>query len=211
MKKTRCRSTAMVFLSCAIMVLSAVCVYAAEDLSVPLERPAIKAKKPSECVLLGVAVAGERLVAVGALGRIVFSDDCGLTWRQAVVPVSVTLTAVHFVSAKKGLALGHSGVVLHTDDGGETWGRRLDGRDAAALILEAVRAKAAMGDGVDAAYERELANAQLYVDDGPDKPFFDFYFEDTQKGFIVGAYNLIFRTQDGGRSWYRETLRDRAP
>jgi photosystem II stability/assembly factor-like uncharacterized protein len=131
----------------------------------------------------------------------VFSDDNGGAWNQAIVPVSVTLTAVHFVSAMKGLALGHSGVVLDTVDGGETWDKRLDGRDAAALILEAARAKADTGNVVHEAYERELANAQLFVDDGPDKPFLDFYFENEQKGFIVGAYNMIFRTEDGGSSW----------
>lgn len=200
MKKTACRPAAMVLLSMAIMVLSSVCVRAAEDFAGPLDRPAVKAKKPMKCVLLGVAVAGERLVAVGERGRIVFSDDYGLTWRQAVVPVSVTLTSVHFVSAMKGFVLGHSGVVLDTVDGGETWGKRFDGRQAVKLIFESC-VKAATGKVVDESYERVLANAQCFVDDGPDKPFLDIYFEDEQKGFIVGAYNMIFRTEDGGRSW----------
>ena len=200
MKKTVCRHAAMVLLSLAIMALGSVCVRAAKDFTGPLDRPAVKAKKPIKCVLLGVAVAGERVVAVGERGRIVFSDDYGITWHQAVVPVSVTLTSVHFLSAKKGLALGHSGVVLDSVDSGETWTKRFDGRQAGKLIFEAC-VEAATGKVVDEAYERVLTNAQCFVDDGPDKPFFDFYFENEQKGLIVGAYNMIFRTEDGGRSW----------
>ena len=201
MKKTGCRLAATVVVSWAIMALSSACVLAVENFANPLDRPAIKAKIPAKCVLLGVAVAGERLVAVGERGRIVFSDDLGATWQQAAVPVSVTLTAVHFLSAKKGLVLGHSGVVLETVDGGETWRKRLDGRRAVEMILESAQAKADSANGADEKYKQVLANAQLFVDDGPDKPFVDLYFENEQSGYIVGAYNMIFHTQDGGQSW----------
>jgi photosystem II stability/assembly factor-like uncharacterized protein len=40
-----------------------------------------------------------------------------------------------------------------------------------------------------------------YVEQGADKPFLDVWFEDEKNGYIVGAYNLIFRTTDGGKSW----------
>ena len=36
---------------------------------------------------------------------------------------------------------------------------------------------------------------------GPDKPFLDVWFADAQNGYVVGAYNLIFRTGDGGKTW----------
>jgi hypothetical protein len=38
----------------------------------------------------------------------------GRQWRQASVPVSVTLTAVSFATPQLGWAVGHAGVVLHT-------------------------------------------------------------------------------------------------
>ncbi len=37
--------------------------------------------------------------------------------------------------------------------------------------------------------------------DGPDKPWLDLYFRDALRGWIVGAYGLIFRTGDGGQTW----------
>ena len=73
-------------------------------------------------VLLGVAQAGPRAVAVGERGVILLSDDGGRQWRQArSVPAAGTLTGVSFTDARHGWAVGHWGLVLHTQDGGETW------------------------------------------------------------------------------------------
>ena len=46
-----------------------------------------------------------------------------------------------------------------------------------------------------------MAEIKKFVDQGPDKPFLDVWFESETTGFIVGAFNLIFRTTDGGKSW----------
>lgn len=164
-----------------------------------LERPALQSPRGAKSVLLAVARADKRLVAVGERGVILLSDDNGNTWRQAKVPVSVSLTNVRFASPRKGWAVGHSGVVLHTLDGGESWFKQLDGRQAAQLEFEAAQAAAKKAD--DANAQRRLAEAQRVVDDGPDKPFLDANFADENNGFIVGAYGLMFATQDGGKLW----------
>jgi photosystem II stability/assembly factor-like uncharacterized protein len=39
------------------------------------------------------------------------------------------------------------------------------------------------------------------VAQGADKPFLDVWFADERTGYAIGAYNLIFRTDDGGRTW----------
>ena len=46
-----------------------------------------------------------------------------------------------------------------------------------------------------------LREAEAFAAQGPDKPFLDVWFENEQKGFVVGAFNLILRTEDGGQSW----------
>lgn len=165
-----------------------------------LERPAIISKRVENSVMLAVTRAGSRLVAVGERGGVLYSDDNGVTWKQGKVPVSISLTNVFFVTAKKGWAVGHSGIVLSTLDGGETWVKQLDGKQAAALVLDAEKTKAsAGGDGATAA--RQLVDAKRLVTDGPDKPFLDVYFSNESAGYIVGAYGLIFRTNDGGKNW----------
>jgi photosystem II stability/assembly factor-like uncharacterized protein len=167
----------------------------------PLDRPAMISKQAAQSVLLDIVRAGNRLVAVGERGIVLLSDDNGGTWRQAKqVPVAVTLTAVAFVSADQGWIVGHSGVVLHSVDGGETWTRQLDGQTAAALAAKGAEADAAANPN-DAAAARRLEDAQRLVQDGADKPFLDLYFPDARHGFVVGAYGIIFHTEDGGSSW----------
>ncbi|MBI5444053.1 MAG: glycosyl hydrolase, partial [Deltaproteobacteria bacterium] len=107
-----------------------------------LDRPATVSGRALRSVQLAVARAGKRLVSVGERGTVLLSDDDGRTWRQAKVPVSLTLTCVCFASERSGWAAGHSGVVLRTSDGGETWVKQLDGRQAAQIELAAAKAAA---------------------------------------------------------------------
>ena len=157
-----------------------------------LQRAAPVSVAPERALMLGAAQAGQRLVAVGERGIALWSDDAGVHWRQAAVPVAVTLTAVRLVDARRGYAVGHSGVVLRTADGGQTWTKCLDGRMAAGIALAAAEAS---GDA------RALAEAQRLKADGADKPLFDLHFYDADHGIVVGAYNLAFSTADGGRTW----------
>ena len=162
-----------------------------------LHQPAMQSSKSLNAAMLAVARAGKRLIVVGERGIILLSDDGGNRWQQAQVPVRTSLTAVQFVNDKTGWAVGHLGVVLHTADGGKTWVKQLDGIQAADLALQAAKQVAARNPGQDKA----VADAARLVADGPDKPFLDVYFENERTGYVVGAYNLIFKTVDGGKSW----------
>ncbi len=157
----------------------------------PLQRPALIAPRASQAVMLAVASAGSRIVAAGERGVVLWSGD-GKTWQQAKVPVSVTLTALCFPTPQQGWAVGHGAVVLHSTDGGQNWNRQLDGRAAAQIELKAAQASA------DA---KRVAQAEQLVRDGPDKPFLAVHFFNERRGFAVGAYGLIFGTEDGGASW----------
>lgn len=83
--------------------------------------PALQAPLAAKTRLLGMALAGQRLVAVGQQGVIVTSDDAGKNWTQMPVPVSQMLTRVRFKDATHGWAVGYDSVVLKTTDGGRTW------------------------------------------------------------------------------------------
>lgn len=84
--------------------------------------PAPKSVAPVVTPILSATRAGDRLVAVGARGMVLLSDDDGRTWRQAQeVPVRSGLNAVVFANARTGWAVGHNGAILSTIDGGEHW------------------------------------------------------------------------------------------
>lgn len=89
-----------------------------------LSLPAANAAEPAVSVrqlLLDIAPAGERLVAVGERGRIFLSNDQGATWQVAAAPGEATLTAVYFHDERHGWAVGHDAVILRTEDGGASW------------------------------------------------------------------------------------------
>jgi photosystem II stability/assembly factor-like uncharacterized protein len=166
-----------------------------------LTRPAVQVRLPERGVLLAVASAGTRTVAVGERGVVALSDDHGLHWRQAkAVPVAVTLTAVQFVDARQGWAVGHGGVVLKTEDGGENWRVVTDGQSLAAAALKEANDRVVAAPA-DAGAKAALTVAEALVAEGPDKPLFDLHFVDARRGWVIGAYNLIFETADGGATW----------
>ena len=145
--------------------------------------------------LAAIARADKRLVVVGQRGHILYSDNDGKDWRQAEVPVSSDLTAVRFPTPRDGWAVGHDGVVLHSADGGEHWTRQLDGRAIGQLMLDYYTANP------QADNETLLEQSRRMKEEGADKPFLDLWFRNAQEGFVIGAFNLILHTTDGGRSW----------
>src|SRR5262245_46588487 len=72
-----------------------------------LDVPAAKSPYAQRSLLNGLARAGDRIVAVGQRGHVLYSDDAGQQWQQADVPVSSDLVSVAFVDAKRGWAVGH--------------------------------------------------------------------------------------------------------
>lgn len=163
-----------------------------------LDTPPVHSPLGLERPLMAVARAGTRLVVAGRLGGIYWSEDGGRRWNQAQVPLSVDLTAMQFVDAQRGWVTGHDGVVLATEDGGRSWQRRLDGREAAALMHTAY---AGAGESDDAALQVAADEARRFAEEDGARPFLDLAFLDARQGYVVGAWGLIFRTDDGGRSW----------
>jgi photosystem II stability/assembly factor-like uncharacterized protein len=98
--------------------------YAQLDPNDEANRPAEIEPLAKSSLLLDLAVAGTRLVAVGERGHVLLSDDNGAKWRQAKsVPTRAMLTAVFFADSQYGWAVGHDETILNTVDGGENWTR----------------------------------------------------------------------------------------
>ncbi|MCL7944083.1 YCF48-related protein [Marinobacter sp. ATCH36] len=195
------------------MTMSAPTVFALADIIETPSRPTLLAP---ENLLNDADRAGERIVAAGERGHIIFSDDQGETWVQGQVPVRVTLTGVDFGTDTHGWAVGHSGVVLHSGDAGESWDLQLTGIEAAELAIASRQEQIEeMEQEIEEAPEEEKADLEWALDDlffsmenlesdleiGPVNPFLDVWFENESHGFVIGAYGMILRTTDGGETW----------
>lgn len=199
---------------CIATLACAPAVYAAEPSSQILSIPSEKSPLAQHSLLLDTANAGSRQVAVGQLGHILYSDDDGTSWTQAQVPVSSTLTAVYFVDEQSGWAVGHEGVVLATTDGGVNWTQQLNGLDINALGLKhaqnLLNYPANNNGQLPAGIHPDLSaedfemlemDAADFAAEGASRPLMDVWFKNQNEGLVVGAYGLILRTTDGGRSW----------
>jgi len=197
-------------------------VIGAEEQLLPsvLDQPALISDLASAHLLTDLTNAGERLVAVGERGHIVYSDNQGESWQQAAVPSSVLLTGVSFPTPEKGWAVGHGGLILHSTDAGETWQRQLDGRGITRLLIKAREAAIiAMEQTIEQAPEDEQRDLEWALDDlrfsletlqaelesEPVNPLLDVWFADELHGFAIGAYGAIIETLDGGESWRART------
>ena len=165
-----------------------------------LDLPAKPSALASRSPLLDLAHAGQRLVAVGQRGHILYSDDNGKRWQQAVVPVSSDLNAVYFPTAEQGWAVGNDGVVLHSSDAGATWSKQLDGRQIGDLMFKHYTALA-LAEPDNEQWAVLAADGQRLIEEGADKPLLDVWFANDKLGYAVGMFNLILRTEDGGRNW----------
>ena len=165
-------------------------------LDLPAKPSALAVRSP----LIDIARAGERLVTVGQRGHILYSDDAGQHWLQAGVPLSSDLTAVFFPTASQGWAVGNDGVVLHSSDAGATWSKQLDGRQIGELLVRHYSALASAEPGNEQ-WPLLVAEGQRLVEQGADKPLLDVWFANDKVGYVVGVFNLILRTEDGGQSW----------
>lgn len=127
-----------------------------------------------QSLILGLTEAASRAVAVGERGHVLVSESRS-DWRQVEqVPTRATLTAVDAVGDSV-WAVGHDGTIIASRDGGLSW--TLQRSDVLDTSPDAV------------------------FDPHQGVPLLDVLMLDAQRGFAIGAYALLLRTDDGGANW----------
>ncbi|WP_256930690.1 YCF48-related protein [Pseudomonas sp. ABC1] len=172
-------------------------------------RYAIESSKAVSSLLLDIARAGDRLVAVGDRGHILYSDDDGQHWTQAKVPTRQMLTAVDFVDARHGWAVGHDASILASSDGGETWNLQFEDVEREAPLLDvwfedihhgiAIGAYGALLETRDGGQNWLDIDERLANEDG-----YHLNAIARVEGaglFIAGEMGALFHSTDDGQSW----------
>jgi photosystem II stability/assembly factor-like uncharacterized protein len=168
---------------------------------------ALSRQTMSRLLLTDGARIGNRVVAVGDRGYIVYSDSNGESWERAQTPANVPmLTGVYFVDAKNGWAVGHDAVILKSVDEGKTWTQAFSAPTEQKPLMDIVFVDANAGYAVGAygaffattdggktwaarkaSEEDKHLNAIIKLGDG--------------KLLIVGEAGTILRSDDAGKTW----------
>ena len=70
----------------------------------------------------GIAVVGDHAIwAVGADGKVILSNDKGMSWSVQKTPAALHLQDIAAWNDRFAVAVGNDGVVLRTEDGGQSW------------------------------------------------------------------------------------------
>jgi photosystem II stability/assembly factor-like uncharacterized protein len=197
----------------AVLVLAILLLAGAARAGEPAFAPAEASPFAAQQMILGATVLpGGRVVAVGARGTVLLSDD-GVAFRQAAhVPVQLTLTSVAFVDDRQGWAGGHGGVVLHTVDGGETWdllrSETAEDRPIFALLFQNSRDGIAVGlwslllvthDG--GVTWQQQALPQESGAGHEDRNLTSVFADASGTLFVTAEGGRLFRSRDGGATW----------
>lgn len=167
------------------------------EVAPPADAPAVAVAAPAavfseimplattRALILDFTEADSRAIAVGERGQVLLSES-RTDWRQVGnVPTRSNLNAVDAVGNLV-WAVGHDGTIVHSTDGGETW------------IVQRHDPWHPLSD-------------DMAFDPRQGMPLLDVLMLDAQNGLAVGAYSLILRTSDGGKTWTETSIRGDSP
>lgn len=179
---------------------------AGEPRAAPAFEPEAVVRRTDGLRMLALARAGERIVAAGERGRILLSDDLGMTWRVASTPTYQTLTSLYFVDARNGFATGHQGTLLRTLDAGRTWSQaRVEGAQKSALFAVRMRGTRGIAVGSYGAYLESSDAGASWSARPIAAPDFDRHLTGIAAGngstVIAGEAGTLFASSDNGATW----------
>ncbi len=159
-----------------------------------------------ESLLLDIVRVGDRLVAAGERGHIVWSDN-GQDWVQAeVVPTRSTINRL-FVLGDRIWAVGHDSVILTSGDHGKTWTRQYFAPDRMQPIMDVYFSDENHGL-VIGAYGLIMVTADggnswddRLVNEEDDYHLNALLPLDESRFLIAGEAGYSYRSSDGGETW----------
>ena len=177
--------------------------------SVDDTQPAATGPRVAKALLLDATRAGERIVAVGERGIVLYSDNEGATWSQAAVPVDETLTSVNFADAQHGWATGHDAVILATQDGGASWVLQHIDPSLDVPLLDVYFESPTSGFAVGGRGNlfrttdggKTWTNQVILTRDEFDSHLFQIARAPSGSYFLASEQGVLYRSDDGGTTW----------
>lgn len=159
--------------------------------------------------VFALAMQGDRVLGVGALGVVVASGDGGATWKRVPAPTEDALLGVA-LERERALAVGQGGIILRRDGGGAAWSVAASGTSerlfGVALRPDGVAvAVGAFGtllrsDDAGRSWAPVAVDWASMLEDAMEPHLYAVRMAGTAI-LAVGEFGLVMRSEDGGRSW----------
>ncbi|MGD8396912.1 MAG: YCF48-related protein, partial [Candidatus Eiseniibacteriota bacterium] len=159
-----------------------------------------------QSLFLDIAVAGDRVVAIGERGHVLVSDDAGRSWMQVAVPTRRALTGLAAVDGTHLWAVGHDAIILHSGDGGSSWVCQLEAPEEEAPLLDVWFADRRRGIAYGAYglwFETTDGGRSWTRGALGDEDFHIYALAASPAGhlFVAGEFGSILRSTDNGQTW----------
>lgn len=118
-------------------------------------------------------------------------------------PTSNNLIDAHFYSETQGWICGTQGLIMHTNDGGETWEVQHQNPDEALWSIFFLGENLGWSVGWSKIYHTNNGGDSWESQDFPSVmgDLTDVFFINPDTGWIVGTYQIVLKTTDGGNTW----------
>ena len=164
-------------------------------------------RRVDRVAMIALVQVDGRLVAAGERGRILVSDDHGVSWKVASTPTHHTLTSLFFSGPKTGFATGHQGVLLRTEDGGLNWSQaQVATAEKQALFAVRVQGERGIAVGAYGAYLESSDggrswNARKIGPADFDRHLTGIAVAGQGRMLLAGEAGTLLASVDGGATW----------
>ena len=152
---------------------------------------------------------------IGNSGLLLQTTNGGINWLIDTIPnVNWKLNSIFFANENKGFAAGYSGQLYTSFDGGSNWVSEIigSGTDLEAIFF----IDESIGYIVGGKHDAYIVYGEIHrTTNGGDswelirsanEHYNAVFFINPQVGWVVGYYNIVLKTIDGGMTWQKITI-----
>jgi photosystem II stability/assembly factor-like uncharacterized protein len=163
---------------------------------------------PSDAFYSVASLPSGRWCVVGASGVLLMSDDDGKSWTRTqlakIYPFSwLDLFSIRFAPDRvNGWISGEQGLILRTTDGGKSWQKQPSGITDNLYRVAPADAQNAIAAGANGIilYTHDAQNWQQARQKNG-LAFFDATAPDHSNAWVIGEFETILHSADGGKTW----------
>jgi photosystem II stability/assembly factor-like uncharacterized protein len=157
------------------------------------------------------ALDKDHVWTAGDNGQILHTSDGGVNWNESSTILETTINDIYFLNRDTGFASGDNGQIMRSMDGGITWESEfsLPGIDIKAIhFFDTVTGWASGSWNTILLYDNDsdLKWTKTSIDTESVKTTWnDIFFIDDEIGWIVGEDGSVYKSENGGRTWVKES------